>query len=198
MCVHAFWPHKAPAQKWNHRCNKIINATLLTPEVSSTKSTSKQAVNGFIDFPVQSHMVLHWPAIEPGSSFDLQAAFQHHSSSSLDYMQQWSSRQQQLSLQPLLSEIEVAQAGALCAHGPAEQTITILWHLWLLCHAGKSSMQIHTTPVPVFHVADIGLSSCVEQELLLEFIQLAAFNSADSCSKVFVTASVFRLQTVFP
>ena len=41
-----------------------------------------------------------------------------------------------------------------------------------------------------FHVADIGLSCYVEQKLLLEVSQLTAFNSADSCSKLFATARV--------
>lgn len=43
----------------------LMNATLITVEVSSETLTSKEAVNGFIHFPVQSHIVLHWLPVEP-------------------------------------------------------------------------------------------------------------------------------------
>lgn len=52
-------------------------------------------------------------------------------------------------------------------------------------------MQIQAVPMALFHVAEIGLSSCIEQEPLLEFCQLTAFNSAGCCSKLFATARVF-------
>ncbi len=59
-------------------------------------------------------------------------------------------------------------------------------------------MQIQAVLMTQFHVADIGLSIYVEQELPLEFSQLTACNSADFYSKLFATATVFCLQTVSP
>lgn len=43
----------------------LMNATLVTLEVSSETLTPKEAVNCFIHFPVQSHIVLHWLPVEP-------------------------------------------------------------------------------------------------------------------------------------